>query len=276
MSSEHNSQGKENFNEEIELNSSDSIDAFIRELEAKERDLHISKDAVVEIEEIDIEDSDVKELERLIEGLQNKAITEASSFTNSGNNYFPHHQAVTDNEKELTQLRSEVAKLTLERTELNEASRQRQLEFENFRKRIERERSEIFRNLLCNLAMKMLPVVDNLNRALDSTANYPVEKTNDFQQFIDGIGLVNHQLSDVLEEMGIQPILSVGENFNPHFHEAVAMEQTSQIAPNIVMKELQRGYSIGEKVIRHSMVKVSAPANPENNFEEIILDTETD
>ena len=276
MNSEHNSQGKENFNEEIELNSSDSIDDFIRELEAKERDLHILSDAVVEIEEFDIEDSDVKDLERLLKGLQNTAVPETSSFTNSGNNYFPNHQAVTANDKELIQLRSEVSKLTLERTEMNETSRRRQLEFENFRKRIERERGEIFRNLLCNLAMKMLPVVDNLHRALDSTSNYPAEKTNDFQQFIDGIGLVNHQLNDVLEEMGIQPILSVGEVFNPHFHEAVAIEQTSESAPNTVIKELLCGYSIGEKVIRHSMVKVSAPANPENNLEEIVSDTETE
>lgn len=277
MNSEHNSQGKENFNEEIELNSSDSIDDFIKELEAKERDLHISKDAIVEIEEFDIQDSDEKELEKLIEGLQKNSVTESSTFTNTGNNYFPNHQAVSAVDKEILQLRTEVSKLNHERIEMNETSRRRQLEFENFRKRIERERSEIFRNLLCNLAMKMLPVVDNLTRALDSTASYPVEKVNDFQHFVDGVGLVNHQLNEVLEEMGIQPILSVGELFNPHFHEAVAMEKTNEIAPNTVIKELQRGYLIGDKVIRHSMVKVSAPsANPENNLEEIVLDTETE
>jgi molecular chaperone GrpE len=272
MNSEYNPQEKENPLDEIELNAADSLEDFIKELEAKERDLHLSfSESIVEIEELDIEESDERELEKLIENYQNKPV-DATSFTNSGNNYFPNHQAVSGHDKELLQLRSEVSKLTLERTEMSESLRRRQLEFENFRKRIERERSDIFRSLLCNMAMKMLPVVDNLVRALDLTSDYTVEKTNDFQQFVDGIRLVNHQLNEVLEEMGIQPIISVGQPFNPHFHEAVAVEQSEEFEPNTVIEEVMRGYSIDDKVIRHSMVKVSTSANPVNKAEEDFLD----
>ena len=282
MNPEYNSPKKENPFDEIELNGSDSLDDFIKELEAKEKDLHLSlSDAVIEIEEIDIEDSEEKELLKLLESLEKTAV-EPTSFTNSGNNYFPNHQAISETDKEVLQLRKEVSKLTNERAEMNDSLKRRQQEFENFRKRIERERSEIFRSLLCNMAMKMLPVVDNLNRALDSTASYSTEKTKDFQQFIDGINLVNHQLDDVLGEMGIKPIMSVGKPFNPHFHEAVAIEQTNEVAPNTIIAELVRGYFIDDKVIRHSMVKVSAADLGKDskelmpNVEEDVLDVETE
>lgn len=273
MNPEHNSKENENPTDEIDLNTSDSIDDFIKELEAKERDLHISAaEAVVEIEELDAGQDASKELEKLFEILQNTVPVETSSFTNSGNNYFPNHQAISGLEKEVLELRNEVSKLSNERGEMNELLRRRQGDFDNFRKRVERERSEMFRNLLCNVATKMLPVVDNMSRALDLTDNRNSEESNDFQQFIDGIRLVNHQLEEVLEGMGIQPILSVGQPFNPHYHEAVAIEQTSEVPPNTVMTELLRGYYIDDKVIRHAMVKVSAPSVSEENSEEVTID----
>lgn len=273
MNPEYNPQETENQSNEIDLNASDSLEDFLKELEAKEIDLHLTMaDTTVEIESVDIEDSDEKELERLIESYQNKPI-ESPSITKTGTNYFPNPQAA-GLEQDVLQLRSEVSKLNLERTEMSETLRRRQMEFENFRKRNERERNEIFRNLLCNLATKMLPVIDNLSRALDLSNEYTAEKTNDFQQFVDGISLVNHQLNEVLEEMGIQPIRSVGHPFNPHLHEAVSMEQTNDVAPNTVIAELMRGYYIDDKIIRHSMVKVSAPLHVTGDLKEDFLNTE--
>ena len=70
--------------------------------------------------------------------------------------------------------------------------------------------------------------------------------------------LVNQQLNEVLAEMGVQPISSVGEHFDPHFHEAVAMEETEEFPPNTITAEFLRGYRIGDKIVRASMVKVSA------------------
>src|SRR4051794_7623093 len=96
MNPEYNSQDNNNLNDEIDVNSSDSIDDFIKELEAKERDLHISTtEPVVEIEELEHDAENQRELEKLFEILQNTVPVETSSFTNSGTNYFPNHQAVS-------------------------------------------------------------------------------------------------------------------------------------------------------------------------------------
>ncbi len=70
--------------------------------------------------------------------------------------------------------------------------------------------------------------------------------------------LVSQQLNEILAEMGVQPIASVGESFDPHFHEAVATEETEKVSPHTIIEELLRGYRIGEKVIRPSMVKVAS------------------
>jgi molecular chaperone GrpE len=145
-----------------------------------------------------------------------------------------------------------------ERLDLFENARRRSTDFDNYKKRTERERSETFRNQLGNLAKQLLPVLDNMNRALDSANKLPNQKAKDFQQFFEGIVMVSQQLNEILAEMGVEPILSVGEVFDPHLHEAVATEQTDEYSPHTIIAELLRGYRIGDKVIRPSMVKVSS------------------
>ena len=88
-------------------------------------------------------------------------------------------------------------------------------------------------------------------------------KRDEFKQFFDGIALVNQQINEVLSGMGVQPITTVGETFDPNFHEAVATEENTDLPPNTISAELLRGYRIGNMVIRHSMVKVTtAPPDP--------------
>lgn len=237
--------------DEIEIDDSASIEDFIKELEAKEKDLHISSELEMEIEEVEFDIPNVEEILKLSQNKLASAQPAPSSL-----NLTPNKTVLTNLEAEVNKLRQEVAKTTAEKSEMQETFRRRQTDFENFRKRTDRERSEIFRSVISNLAVKILPVVDNLNRAIDSSAN--TEKSPDFQHFIDGIQLVNHQLSEVLEEMGIQPIIAVGQPFDPHFHEAVATVPTEELPPNTVIEELLRGYRIDDKVIRASMVKVSS------------------
>lgn len=239
--------------DEMEIDDSGSIDDFIKELEAKEKDLHISSELEMEIEEVSFEQANIEEL---LKSFQNNNPAPVKNSSNSFNKPAPNNANVSALEAEVSKLRQEVAKTSAEKSEIQETFRRRQTDFENFRKRTDRERSEIFRSVISNLAIKILPVVDNLNRALDSSHNS--EKSPDFQHFIDGIQLVNHQLSEVLEEMGIQPILAVGQPFDPHFHEAVATVPTAELPPNTVIEELLRGYRIDDKVIRASMVKVSS------------------
>jgi len=236
---------------EFEFEDSLSIDDFIKELEAKEKDLHISSELVIEIEDSDFDDKNITEF-----------LKPASPIEN-GQNRLPTslNDEVSDKtetlENEISTLQDQISKLETQRVELFEISRRRQTDFDNYKNRTERERSETFRKQLGNLAEKMLPVLDNLNRALDSAAHFSNENLQDFQQFFDGIVLVNQQLNEVLAGMGVQPIASVGEPFDPHFHEAVATEETSEVPPQMITAELLRGYRIDDKVIRPSMVKVS-------------------
>ena len=105
----------------------------------------------------------------------------------------------------------------------------------------------------------MLPAIDNLNRAVDFALAIPEERRTDIQPFIDGVVLVSQQVDDVLAEMGVQQIATVGEAFDQHYHEAVATEESDRHDPNTISEELLRGYRIGDRVIRHSMVKVTKP-----------------
>lgn len=258
MSPDYDSIKNENTFNEPDLNDSGSIDEFLKQLEAKEKDLDISSSqTVVEIEGYEIEQDELAELEKLLETYQPNKSFEPSVPPPTLNSIFPNNKTFSALEEEIQKLNSEISKISTERQEMAETMRRRSTDFENFRNRTERERAEIFRSVLSNLANKMLPVIDNLERALNLALNHEAENSADFQQFIDGIALINHQLTNVLEEMGMKPINAVGKPFDPHFHEAVATFPTDKVPHNTIVEELLRGYKIDDKVIRPSMVKVS-------------------
>lgn len=232
-----------------------SVDDFLKELEEKEKDLNISSDVVIEVEESEFSEKDIPEF--LKAELSNQKTAE---------NDLPAGSKETGVEKsrsgEIQQLRRQVSELENDYHELSTTLKRRQTDFENYRKRIERERGDAFLGQIGNLATQLLPVLDNLNRALEAATNLPGEQSPNFQHFFDGIVMVNQQLIEVLEEMGVEPIIAVGEPFDPHFHDAVATEESEVFSPNVVTTELLRGYRIGDKVIRPAMVKVAAAAKP--------------
>jgi len=254
MNAKPDSFNTKEISEEIEVDNTLSIDEFFKTLEAKEKDLDISSDLVIEVDEMDLGEQDISDfLQMDLSVAPNKP---ESAFNDSTDNSI---QPI-DNpnlQSEISNLQDQIARLEAERIELFEIARRRQNDFESYKNRTERERSDTFRNQISNLATQMLPVVDNLNRALDSSGNITDESSQDIKQFFEGIVLVSQQLNEILAEMGVQPILAVGEPFDPHFHEAVALETTDDYPSQTVMAELLRGYRLGEKVIRPSMVKVS-------------------
>ena len=112
-------------------------------------------------------------------------------------------------------------------------------------------------------ARKLLPVVDNLARALDAEKTVQSHESREFRHFLHGVELINKQLSDVLESLGILPIVSVGERFDPHIHDALVTEPSDQYEPDTVTEELARGYRIGDRLLRPAMVKVAARRDDE-------------
>jgi molecular chaperone GrpE len=159
---------------------------------------------------------------------------------------------------ELVASRAELKRLQNELGEAKEGIARRQADFENYRKRIERERAEAHQRVVGDVARKLLPVLDNLNRALDAEKTVQSNESKEFRHFLHGVELINRQLNDVIESLGIVPIASVGERFDPHIHEAVVTEPSDQYEPDTVTEELARGYRIGDRLLRPAMVKVAA------------------
>lgn len=160
---------------------------------------------------------------------------------------------------ELIATRSELKRVEGENAELKHQLARRQADFENYRKRVERERSETYNRVVADVAAKLLPVLDNLKRALDAEASVEGSESDEFRHFLSGVDLIYKQLNGVLEAFGVKPIAAVGERFDPHIHEAVVTEATDDYEPDTVMQEIVAGYRLGDKLIRPALVKVATP-----------------
>ncbi|HEX6387622.1 MAG TPA: nucleotide exchange factor GrpE [Anaerolineae bacterium] len=127
-----------------------------------------------------------------------------------------------------------------------------QAEFANARKRLERQRAEAYLNATADLAARLLPVLDDFERALE---NVPEEIAD--HSWIEGILLVQRKLAAVLESYNVTPIAAVGQPFDPNLHEALSQEASDEFESGVVTRELQKGYKIGDRVLRPSLVYVA-------------------
>jgi molecular chaperone GrpE len=158
---------------------------------------------------------------------------------------------------ELKRVQSELDDLRSEATELRDGAARRQADFDNFRKRIERERSETYNRAVADLVAKLLPVLDNLRRAVDTEASVEASESDEFRHFLNGVDLIHKQLGGVLEALGVKAVSAVGERFDPHLHEAVVTEETDEHEPDTVIQEIVRGYRLGDRLLRPALVKVA-------------------
>ncbi len=136
--------------------------------------------------------------------------------------------------------------------ELNDRLVRNMAEFDNFRKRSEKEKSAMFEIGAKSIIEKILPVVDNLERGFDGLSEEEKETP-----FVKGIEQVYKQFTTCLEEAGVTPIEAVGQEFNPELHNAVMHDEDENFGENTVSQEFQKGYMYKDSVVRHSMVKVS-------------------
>jgi molecular chaperone GrpE len=158
---------------------------------------------------------------------------------------------------ELIATRAELRRVETERNDLLERLARRQADFENYRKRVERERGETYQRMVGDVVSKLLPVMDNMRRALQAESILEKNESAEFRHFLRGVELIYKQLNDALQELGVEPVPAVGQPFDPHLHEAVATEHSDEYEPDTVIQELLRGYRLGEKLLRPAMVKVS-------------------
>ena len=140
-------------------------------------------------------------------------------------------------------------KLEQQIEELTDRLKRSMAEFDNFRKRTEKEKASMYIIGAKDIVEKILPVVDNFERGL---AQAPEEDA-----FADGMKMIYKQLTTALDEMGVKPIEAVGKDFDPNLHNAVMHVEDDTVGENIVVEEFQKGYTYKDFVVRHSMVKVA-------------------
>jgi molecular chaperone GrpE len=149
---------------------------------------------------------------------------------------------------------ADVATLQKERDEYYDLLLRTRAEFDNYRKRVERERLELVETAASDLLRDLLPVVDDLERALSS----PVDQSGSAEPYRRGVELIHRQLLEVLRQHGVTPIVAVGTDFDPHRHQAVTHEPAPGHRDGEVIEEYRRGYMVGNRLLRPSMVKVAA------------------
>lgn len=135
--------------------------------------------------------------------------------------------------------------------ELEDRVKRQMAEFDNFRKRTEKEKTAMFETGAKSVIEKILPVVDNFERGL---ASVPEEEKG--TGFAQGMEMIYKQLMTELENMDVKPIPAVGEEFNPDFHNAVMQVESEEYESGVIAQELQKGYTYRDSVVRHSMVAV--------------------
>ena len=140
-------------------------------------------------------------------------------------------------------------------TDLEDRVRRQMAEFDNYRKRTEKEKGQMFSMGEQNVLEKILPIVDNFERGVDTVT----EEDKD-DAFVDGMRKIYAQLQKQLEELGVTPIEALGKEFDPNLHNAVMQIQSEEYEPGIVGQELLKGYMYHDSVLRHSMVAVVAEA----------------
>ena len=136
--------------------------------------------------------------------------------------------------------------------ELTDKLTRQMAEFDNFRKRTEKEKSQMYEIGAKDIIEKILPVVDNFERGLAAVAEDDKE-----DPFVQGMDKIYKQLMTTLDGIGVKPIEAVGQEFNPDFHNAVMHEENEEAGDNTITEEFQKGYMYRDSVVRHSMVKVA-------------------
>lgn len=123
-------------------------------------------------------------------------------------------------------------------------------EYDNYRKRTEKEKTAIYSDATADVVAKFLPVTDNLTRALE-------QENCSLEDLRKGVEMVNNQMIDALSNLGIAVMGEVGEPFNPDYHNAVSHIEDEKLGENVVAAVFQKGYRIGDKIVRHAMVQVA-------------------
>jgi molecular chaperone GrpE len=158
--------------------------------------------------------------------------------------------------KRVEELEEQLRQLQGENSELKDQYLRKQADFENFRKRMQREKQDALKYANTNLLQDLITIIDNFERAIKSS-----EESRDFESFHSGIKMIEHQFIGMLErKYGLKRMESEGQEFDPQMHEAINMEESPDVDAQVVVEDYQKGYLLHDRVLRHARVKVAVPA----------------
>jgi len=162
--------------------------------------------------------------------------------------------ALMDTAAQLAAVTAERDQLVMEKAELQDRLLRRMAEFENFRRRAEREKSDLRELATADALRQLLPFLDDIDRALKT-------ETSD-RDYARGVELIVQRLSAELQKMGLEPVQTEGQKFDPHFHHAIEMQPSPEAEEHAILAEFQRGYMFRGKLLRPALVRVAvAPAS---------------
>ncbi len=153
-------------------------------------------------------------------------------------------------------LQEELEKSKAEAKDWHDRFLRKAAEFENYRKRMEKERLESIHLAKNSVLLEFLPIMDACERALESL-NAAQAEHQGLEQYREGVQLLYKQMRDVLNRLGVAPIEAAGKPFDPHVHEALTFEETDEFAEHTVIKELRRGYVYKDRLLRPAQVRVA-------------------
>lgn len=159
---------------------------------------------------------------------------------------------MTDQTEDLPNV--DLTALTTERDDLKDRLLRMTAEFDNYRKRVERERRELSEAAAADLIRDLIPTIDDLERAMTASR---LDASNKDSALLAGVELIHRQLLDQLRRRGVEPIDAVGQMFDPQIHESVAAEPATGKPDGEILEEFRRGYRAGGRLLRASMVKVA-------------------
>lgn len=161
-------------------------------------------------------------------------------------------QAETDdnNAQIVSELQDVIQKKNDEIADLDDKYKRIVAEYDNFKKRTVREKENLYSDSVCDTVSQILPIIDNLERALNSFEDKESE-------YYKGVDMILRQTLEIFEKIGVEGILTEGETFNPELHNAVMHIEDENLGENVIAEEFQKGYKYKDKVIRYSMVKVA-------------------
>ncbi len=194
-----------------------------------------------------INDEEIKQKEGSEEMKENKQANENLNNENVNNSEEKNDKNV--NAQDIIEIKKEKETLKIQLEETEDRLKRVAAEFDNYKKRSNKEKQDLYGSIMGDVVSAFLPVIDNLEKAVES-------KTED-ESYKQGVELVLKQFKDVLTSNGVKEIETVGKTFDPELHEAVSLVVDENLGEKEIKEEYRKGYMIGNKVIRHSMVVVA-------------------